>query len=132
MFAIKTESIKSYVETPKSLLKEHHNLIALIADNGNHFLAYGIVEGTTLYIDLDAEYEENTLLCFINKQGHPNCLYVSLKDMIMSAGLLLLISLTRYRYATGKEQSLCISKRRPQSRRDLSSPVHYAGGRTQI
>ena len=35
----------------------------------------------------------------------------------MSAGLLLLISLTRYRYATGKEQSLCISKRRPQSRR---------------
>ena len=68
MFAIKTESIKSYVETPKSLLKEHHNLIALIADNGNHFLAYGIVEGTTLYIDLDAEYEENTLLCFINKQ----------------------------------------------------------------
>ena len=54
MFAIKTESIKSYVETPKSLLKEHHNLIALIADNGNHFLAYGIVEGTTLYIDLDA------------------------------------------------------------------------------
>ena len=49
--------------------------------------------------------------------------------MIMSAGLLLLISLTRYRYATGKEQSLCISKRRPQSRRDLSSPVHYAGGR---
>ena len=68
MFAIKTESIKSYVETPKSLLKEHHNLIALIADNGNHFLAYGIVEGTTLYIDLDAEYEENTLSCFINKQ----------------------------------------------------------------
>ena len=54
MFAIKTESIKSYVETPKSLLKEHRNLIALIADNGNHFLAYGIVEGTTLYIDLDA------------------------------------------------------------------------------
>lgn len=41
--------------------------------------------------------------------------------MIMSAGLLLLISLTRYRYATGKEQSLCISKRRPQPRRDLSS-----------
>ena len=36
--------------------------------------------------------------------------------MIMSAGLLLLISLTRYRYATGKEQSLCISKRRPQPR----------------
>lgn len=68
MFAIKTESIKSYVETPKSLLKEHHSLIALIADNGNHFLAYGIVEGTTLYIDLDAEYEENTLSCFINKQ----------------------------------------------------------------
>ena len=31
MFAIKTESIKSYVETPKSLLKEHRNLIALIA-----------------------------------------------------------------------------------------------------
>ena len=60
MFAIKTESIKSYVEAPKSLLKEHRNLIALIADNGNHFLAYGIVEGTTLYIDLDAEYEENT------------------------------------------------------------------------
>lgn len=69
MFAIKTESIKSYVETPKSLLKEHRNLIALIADNGNHFLAYGIVEETTLYIDLDAEYEENTLSCFINKQG---------------------------------------------------------------
>ena len=44
MFAINTESIKSYVETPKSLLKEHHILIALIADNGNHFLAYGIVE----------------------------------------------------------------------------------------
>ncbi len=22
-----------------------------------------------MYIDLDAEYEENTLLCFINKQG---------------------------------------------------------------
>lgn len=69
MFAIKTESIKSYVEAPKSLLKEHRNLIALIADNGNHFLAYGIVEVTTLYIDLDAEYEENTLSCFINKQG---------------------------------------------------------------
>ena len=63
MFAIKTESIKSYVEAPKSLLKEHRNLIALIADN------YGIVEETTLYIDLDAEYEENTLSCFINKQG---------------------------------------------------------------
>lgn len=69
MFAIKTESIKSYVEAPKSLLKEHRNLIALIADNGDHFLAYGIVEETTLYIDLDAEYEENTLSCFINKQG---------------------------------------------------------------
>lgn len=68
MFAIKTESIKSYVEAPKSLLKEHRNLIALIADNGDHFLAYGIVEETTLYIDLDAEYEENTLSCFINKQ----------------------------------------------------------------
>ena len=38
MFAIKTESIKSYVEAPKSLLKDHRNLIALIADNGNHFL----------------------------------------------------------------------------------------------
>ena len=69
MFAIKTESIKSYVEAPKSLLKEHRNLIALITDNGDHFLAYGIVEETTLYIDLDAEYEENTLSCFINKQG---------------------------------------------------------------
>lgn len=69
MFAIKTESIKSYVEAPKSLLKEHRNLIALIADNGDHFLAYGIVEETTLYIDLDAEYEKNTLSCFINKQG---------------------------------------------------------------
>ena len=44
MFAIKTESIKSYVEAPKSLLKEHRNLIALITDNGDHFLAYGIVE----------------------------------------------------------------------------------------
>ena len=69
MFAIKTESIKSYVEAPKSLLKEHRNLIALITDNGDHFLAYGIVEETTLYIDLDAEYEGNTLSCFINKQG---------------------------------------------------------------
>ena len=28
MFAIKTESIKSYVEAPKSLLKEHRNLLS--------------------------------------------------------------------------------------------------------
>ena len=37
MFAIKTESIKSYVEAPKSLLKEHRNLIdsVLIANIGN-------------------------------------------------------------------------------------------------
>lgn len=76
MFAIKTESIKSYVEAPKSLLKEHRNLIALIADNGDHFLAYGIVEETTLYIDLDAEYEENTLSCFINKQWAIQTVYM--------------------------------------------------------
>ena len=69
MYTVKSESIKSYVDAPMFLRKKRRHLIALIADDGNHFLAYGIVEGSTLFVDLDAEYEENTLSCFINKQG---------------------------------------------------------------
>lgn len=68
MYKAKSEPSKNYVCAPTFLLKRHNNYIALIADDGNHFLAYGIVEGTTLFVDLEAEYEENILSCFINKQ----------------------------------------------------------------
>ena len=68
MFSIDTKTVKSYVEAPPSLLKRRSTYIALIADGGNHFLAYGIIKGTTLFVDLETEYEEGKLSCLIDKQ----------------------------------------------------------------
>lgn len=69
MFKFDTNSIEIYVQIPPFLLKRRSTYIALIADGGNHFLHDGIVEGTTFFVDLEAEYEQDKLCCFISEQG---------------------------------------------------------------
>lgn len=68
MLKFDTESIESYVQIPPCLYEKKSTYIALIADDGNHFLNEGITEGATVFIDLEAEYEEGMINCFVNKQ----------------------------------------------------------------
>ena len=68
MFKFDTNSIESYVQLPPFLLKRRSTYIALIADGGNHFLQDGIIEGTTIFVDLEAEYENDKLCCFVSEQ----------------------------------------------------------------
>lgn len=52
MFTVETETIQRYVDAPHFLTERQSTYIALIADDGNRFLSYGIVEGTVLFVDL--------------------------------------------------------------------------------
>ena len=56
MFTVETETIQRYVDAPHFLTERQSTYIALIADDGNRFLSYGIVEGTVLFVDLEIEY----------------------------------------------------------------------------
>lgn len=68
MFTVETENIQGYVDAPRFLTERQSTYIALIADNGNRFLSYGIVEGTILFVDLEIEYTKGELSCFVNKK----------------------------------------------------------------
>lgn len=68
MFTVETENIQGYVDAPKFLTERQSTYIALIADDGNRFLSYGIVEGTILFVDLEIEYIQGELSCFVNKK----------------------------------------------------------------
>ena len=68
MFTVETETIQRYVDAPHFLTERPSTYIALIADDGNRFLSYGIVEGTILFVDLEIEYIQGELSCFVNEK----------------------------------------------------------------
>lgn len=73
MFEVKQDEIKGYIDFPGSYCKNaHNNLIGLIADNGNHFLKYGIVEGTCCIFDTEKPYIEGVLSCFMKETVDDN------------------------------------------------------------
>lgn len=52
---------------PQELVKGcSDNVVVFIAACGNHFLNYGVTEGMYLFFDLEKEYKEGQLSCFVS------------------------------------------------------------------
>lgn len=59
--------VQEYVNLPTNVFKDcGKNTVIFIADGGNHFTHYGIVEGMFLFFDPDKPFKEGHLSCFMN------------------------------------------------------------------
>lgn len=77
MFQYNKSDIRGYIPLPLAYAfysYAHDDLIALKADDGNHFIEYGITKYSLLYIDLEKEYSSDGLYCFYktNNDGSKN------------------------------------------------------------
>lgn len=68
MSKLPTTSIEYYCAFPPCLLPETaKNVFFARADNGNHFLDFGIHEGMMLIFDEDAAFVDGHPSCFVHK-----------------------------------------------------------------
>lgn len=65
---IKESDIECYIELPKCFMEGcSDKIVVFCADDGNHFISYGIYEGMFLFFDLEKDFKEGWLSCYVNK-----------------------------------------------------------------
>lgn len=65
MFKIPEEDIQSYMAIPPEFTNGvRRDTVVFVADGGNHFTHYGIVEGMFLIFDLGTRFKKGHLSCF--------------------------------------------------------------------
>ena len=69
MSSMPKKQIECYIPFPKKLLpKGAENIFVAKADNGNHFLDFGIKEGMMLIFDADKDFVDGHPSCFENSK----------------------------------------------------------------
>ena len=64
------------VKIPEEFLQGcSERLVALIADDGNHFTDYGIYEGMFLFFDTEKPFLKGRLSCYVNEQDNDQPMY---------------------------------------------------------
>lgn len=71
MLHLPDEMVEAYVQIPTQLFDSaSEDLFIGVADNGNHFLEYGITEGTKLVFDATLPFQRGKLSCFADKDNN--------------------------------------------------------------
>lgn len=66
---IDERDVTEYVNVPECFMQGcSKNIVIFQADGGNHFTDYGIYEGMFLFFDMNKDFKEGRLSCYINKR----------------------------------------------------------------
>ena len=59
--------VKQYIRIPELFFEGlSRKLVVFRADGGNHFIHWGIYEGTLIFVNLEKDYQKGELSCFKN------------------------------------------------------------------